>query len=160
MPSSYAIKLRAYQRLVEKPYFYDHWREAAEEWDKDRWPNFKAEKLACPLSQQLYLDPYSLDCLQSARHVIQKPFIINSAHRSIEHNKDVGGRPNSAHLQIAFDISLHKHDRNQLRRVLGNCGFTRFGLYQTFIHVDTRPHKATWYGKGAKEIWNHKRLST
>jgi len=138
---------------------YSDYRDAQREWDQHRWPSFSAKELACPLTDELYIDPHALDCLQSARKTTGKPFTITSAHRSPAHNKVVGGAPRSAHLQIAFDISLryygqYRHDRFKLKENLANAGFTRFGLYETFIHVDTRMPVATWYGPGGANAWN------
>ena len=79
--------LRKYERvqIVDVPAFYEHWTEAAKDWDSDRWPDFAPgeKNIACPLTGNLYLDPVAFDCLQSARRLVGKPFKINSGHRSV-----------------------------------------------------------------------------
>lgn len=147
--------LRRYEQIIEVPAFYKHWQHAEDEWNETRWPNFSPgeELLACPLTGNFYLDPVAFDYLQSARTQVGKSFTINSGHRSPEHNKAVGGAKESAHLKIAFDISLHGHDRFNLHEELVRAGFTSFGFYKTFIHTDTRKPSRLWYGEGAKALW-------
>lgn len=156
-------KVVQYQTIIEKPHLYLSSEEAQNEWDTQRWPNFTAKEIACPLTDEVYIDPTALDYLQAARNLAGKPFIINSGHRSVEHNKAVGGRPNSAHLQIAFDISFNStngqtHDHYYLQDWLSYVGFNRFGLYETFIHADTRLPRVMWYGpedSNAREVWKN-----
>ena len=121
-----------------------------------KWPNFTPEELACKCGGrhcggEYWHDPDVLDMLQAARTAVGKPFKINSAHRCDGHNKDVHGAKNSAHRQIAFDISTHNHDREQLLQALYDAGFTTFGFYMTFVHTDPRPWRL-WY-VNTKQIW-------
>ena len=52
------------------------------------------------------MDKNFLIKLDEAREYAQIPFTINSAWRSIEDNKRVGGKPNSSHLKgLAVDIN-------------------------------------------------------
>ena len=76
--------------------------------------------------------------IDRAREVAQIPFVINSAWRSVEKNKEVGGKSNSSHLKgLAVDISV----TNSRQRFIGlkaliQAGFNRIGVAKTFIHVD------------------------
>ena len=127
-----------------------HWTAAY--WDKNRWPNFHPSEFACKLTGEYYHWPEFIDRLQYARTSVGKPFKINSAHRSWEHNLAVGGAPLSQHRRLAADISLRGHDKHELRIVLREAGFKAFGYYNSFIHVDMgRPR--FWFGKGAKQSW-------
>lgn len=84
--------------------------------------------------------------LQRARDIVQRPFVILSAHRCALHNARIGGAPCSQHLRLAADISLAGHDRHALRSACRRAGFLGFGLYENFIHVDLgRPR--FWFGK-------------
>lgn len=116
--------------------------------EKWRWPNFTPKELACPRTGQLYVDSYSLDCLQLARNISGVAFHINSAHRSRIHNVRVRGAPRSRHLLMAFDISLRNHDVAELYRILIQAGFGSFGIYNSFIHADVR--------KGRRWFSSHK----
>lgn len=66
------------------------------------------------------------------------PFKINSGFRTIEHNKKVGGIKNSPHTKgLAADISVtDSRSRYIVLNSLLLVGFTRFGISDTFIHVD------------------------
>ena len=132
---------------------YKHYSQVL--WDRVRWPNFSpSEKnLHCPCCGEFYLDEKYFDCLQYARSLINKPLQINSGHRCLIHNARVGGKPLSRHKKIAFDVSLAQHNIKDLLSVLKLSGFTGFGYYSTFIHVDLgRPR--FWITKGGALKWN------
>ena len=119
------------------PKIYDHYDHAP--WDEGRWPDFSPAELACSHCGEFYYDGVAFDCLQRLRNALQAPVLINSAHRCVPHNRAVGGRTNSAHLQIAFDIAIGEHRPPHLYDRAQQSGFTNFGFYQTFLHVDLRP---------------------
>lgn len=81
--------------------------------------------------------------LDRAREVAQIPFKINSAWRSVEENKDAGGKPNSSHLKgLAVDISVtNSRSRFIILKALIQVGFHRIGVAKTFIHVDDDKNK-------------------
>ena len=58
-----------------------------------------------------------------------RPIIVNSAYRSPEHNRAVGGVENSYHVQ---DLCLELNADGGV------------GLYDGFVHVDARGFKARW----------------
>lgn len=123
-----------------------------------QWPNFTPEELACKCQGkhcdgEYWHDPDALDMLQKARELSGRGFIINSAHRCDGHNRAVHGSKNSEHRRIAFDISTHNHDREQLLQALFDAGFTTFGFYRSFVHTDPRPWRV-WYSN-ASELWEH-----
>lgn len=116
--------------------------------------NFSYSELACPCCGELPLDTYNDTLvLQKARDIMGCPLHLNSAHRCWLKNVLVGGAPLSMHKHIAFDISLAKLDRHKLVKACIEAGFTGFGYYRTFLHVDCgRPRY--WYGKNARSLWN------
>lgn len=123
-------------------------------WNSDRWPNFSPEEkyLSCRCCGSFSLVTEAFDALQNARNIVNKPFHINSGYRCPSHNKKVSGATKSAHMKIAFDISTDNHDRKVLYNALKEAGFTGFGFYAHFIHVDMmRPR--IWYGSGGRETW-------
>ena len=77
--------------------------------------------------------------LDKAREYADLPFIINSAYRSPEHNAKVGGKPGSSHLKgLAVDISAKdSRTRFLILDALFAVGFTRIGIADSFIHVDS-----------------------
>lgn len=81
--------------------------------------------------------------LFKAREMAQIPFIINSAFRTEQYNKFVGGLPSSSHLKgYAVDISaINSRQRFVIVKSLLDAGFPRIGIYPTFVHVDNDPHK-------------------
>lgn len=119
-----------------------------------RWPNFSPLEIACPCCGEVFLDVDAMDKLQRTREIMGKPLRINSAHRCPIHNARVGGAPLSQHKKIAFDISTHGHDRQKLYKACVDAGFTTFGFYTTFLHVDTRLGRRWYSSERAKELWN------
>ena len=77
--------------------------------------------------------------LDEAREYANIPFIINSAYRSPEHNAKVGGKPGSSHIKgLAVDISAKdSRTRFLVLDALFAVGFTRIGIADSFIHVDS-----------------------
>ena len=77
--------------------------------------------------------------LDKAREYANLPFIINSAYRSPEHNAKVGGKPGSSHIKgLAVDISAKdSRTRFLILDALFAVGFTRIGIADSFIHVDS-----------------------
>ena len=77
--------------------------------------------------------------LDEAREYANIPFIINSAYRSPEHNAKVGGKPGSSHIKgLAVDISAKdSRTRFLILDALFAVGFTRIGIADSFIHVDS-----------------------
>jgi len=113
-----------------------HWSEV------DNWPSkhFSPEELACRGTGKIKIDEDALAKLEKLREMLGKPMIINSAYRSPEHNRKVGGAKNSNHMQgVAFDVRMDNHDPEKFERLARKCGFTGFGYYPAsgFMHIDT-----------------------
>jgi zinc D-Ala-D-Ala carboxypeptidase len=122
-----------------------------DEW-KERWPNFHPLELACKCCRKYYHDAKFLDKLQSLRYLADKPFTINSGHRCAKHNKSVGGAARSQHLKIAVDVALRGHDRFMLADLANTYGFS-IGYGATFIHLDLRKNKTSWYYPDSEQYW-------
>jgi len=92
----------------------------------------------------------ALKTLQELRDAFDAPLKINSAFRCPKHNEEVGGKPSSQHLEgTAFDISTRGMDletKLSLQEIAEEVGFTGFGYYNTFLHVD----------KGRARTWGNK----
>ena len=104
-----------------------------------RWKNFSPKEIACKGDGSIIIDYDAMDKLQAFRTLARTPVIINSAYRSPSYNKRVGGAPRSQHLQgKAFDIQIGKTlTRAKIHRLAKQAGFTGFGDYNTFVHIDT-----------------------
>jgi len=111
----------------------------------------------------------TLNLLESLRSDFGKPVNVHSGYRDKEYNASVGGATMSKHLQFnAIDFSINGIpplelamwlEKNIMSFKLG------IGLYDSFVHLDTRTllgfSSARW-GKGIsnKDWWkNKKRLS-
>ncbi len=94
-------------------------------------------------SEIVGLKPEFVEMLDEARGLAGIPFRINSGFRTPEHNKKVGGVPNSSHLKGgAADIScLSTSARWKIVTAGMKAGFTRIGIGKTFVHLGLSPTK-------------------
>ena len=104
-------------------------------------------KDGAPSPYEKTVRPELLHLLNRIRKAWGKPIIVNSAYRSPEHNRAVGGVENSFHVQgLAADIRPeHSEDLADLQDLcldLNDHGGV--GLYNTFVHVDARGVRARW----------------
>lgn len=68
---------------------------------------------------------------------------INSGYRCPENNTKCGGSPTSSHMRgLAADIRCTtSRERYQILNALLTHGFSRIGIYRSFIHVDDDKNK-------------------
>jgi len=130
-------------------------------WDNLKY--FKQSEFHRPSAQQHYkvddMDSAFMSKLESAREYCGQycnandlplqPFIITSGNRSVEHNQQVGGKPDSTHLfGLAADIEAsNSRSRFLIVRSLLLAGFTRIEVAKDgHIHVDSgdKKDKGTW----------------
>lgn len=143
----------ASQAPLSQRFLHDlSWR-YSNRWDSKRWPNFSIGELACRHCGESYIDCDFLDRLQALRNTLGKPLYILSAHRCTHHNAMIGGAPLSQHLKVAVDISLYNHDRFGLASQARSLGFTGFGYYSTFLHIDIGRSRHWYGGQKAKDLW-------
>lgn len=92
--------------------------------------------------------------LQTLRELIRRPIHIRSAYRTPDHNEYVGGAKNSQHLYgKAADFHVANWSGAQLAgyvEALIDLGFmygpAGIGIYDDWIHYDTRDERARWTG--------------
>ena len=89
--------------------------------------------------------------LQAIRNEIGFPIRINSAYRCPGHNRDVGGAPQSLHLQsYAADLDVMGVEPKDVADAIegmmkaGKIPNGGLGRYKTFTHYDIRPTPARW----------------
>jgi len=116
---------------------------SAQKW---RWKYFTPFEIACKGTGLILINEDALDRLDKFREIVNEPFSPNSAFRSEQHNRNIGGSPNSYHLKgMAFDIPIKgRMTREEIHRVALMVGFTGIGDYDTFVHLDT----------GVKRYWD------
>jgi uncharacterized protein YcbK (DUF882 family) len=89
--------------------------------------------------------------LQVLRDELGEPVRINSAYRSPNYNKRIGGKPASKHLVAqAADITVKGKTPKQLALIIERLISQRkmkqggLGVYPGFVHYDVRGTKARW----------------
>lgn len=105
--------------------------------------NFKVREFACKDgSDSVIVDSQLVEKLQKLRDKCGKPIVINSAYRTVSHNKKVGGSPTSQHMNgRAADIVIHGLSPEQVSNLAKAVGFNGVGIYNSFVHVDVRDYK-------------------
>jgi len=112
---------------------------------------FSESELACKCCGQLpenSIDERLLQVLDAIREAAGVPVSISCAYRCPSHNAEVGGVPNSQHVDgTAADVLLPDGMTvDQLAEVAEQCGADGIGRYydSLFVHVDTRGYEARW----------------
>ncbi len=107
------------------------------------WINFTPKEIASKGNGEVYTQYYALNMLQVLRIMWGKPLHLNSAYRDPEYNAKVGGATSSYHMKgQAFDVSVvgwTTAEKEAFKELAYEVGFTGFGGYDTFIHIDTGP---------------------
>ena len=109
----------------------------------DLTKDFSAYEFQCPCGcGRSEMDSAFVRQLQCLRD-LYGPLKINSGFRCAEHNRAVGGGPESSHLDgLAADINCRSsYDRFRLVSMAFLVGFARIGIGTDFVHVDTDPLK-------------------
>lgn len=110
--------------------------------------NFKVREFRCKDgSDPVLVHPELVKVLQDIRTHFGRPITINSAFRTPEYNKKVGGERQSQHLYgRAADIVIPgvspKKVAEYAEKLMPNKG--GIGIYSNFTHIDCREKKARW----------------
>jgi len=107
---------------------------------------FKKASPACSL-QDMKQD--FMNMLDKARELAGIPFVVNSAYRTIAHEKEKKRSGKSAHTEgCAVDIkAIDGRSKFLIVDAALKVGFTRIGFYDTWIHLDgskTLDQKVIW----------------
>ena len=116
---------------------YEHWSQVPRTQSAWVWKWFQPSEMACKGTGKLTIEPRLLSYLDLLRSRFGSPLTVLSAFRSPYHNAFVGGAPLSLHLKaLAVDLSIVKQDKRLMERIAKEEGFTGFGYYRTFLHID------------------------
>lgn len=113
---------------------------------------FKESEYACKCGcGRADLSCDMLERLDAIRELLGRPVIINSGYRCPEHNKKIGGTPESSHmLGYAVDIkAASSREKYEIISAAMKLEINRIGVYSNFIHIDINPTKdnnVIWYG--------------
>lgn len=115
--------------------------------------NFCATEFDCEgtgCCTQTLIDEKLVEILQKIRDHFGKPIGGShlTAYRCPTHNARVANAaPNSRHTKgTAADISIVGVAPAEIAKYAESIGVLGIGLYDTFVHIDTRDYKAFWYG--------------
>ena len=116
---------------------YAHWKQVPRTWSAWPWRHFIPKEIACKGTGKLSVNTGLLDKLDLLRSRLGHPLSVSSVFRTPYHNAKVGGAPRSMHLfGLAADIQIVGEDKNLILELAKDLGFTGFGYYRTFLHVD------------------------
>lgn len=118
--------------------------------------NFKSTEFDCKGKGCCSKTPLDIELIgyaQVIRNYFNKPVTINSGYRCLKHNKDVGGVTNSRHTQgRAADIAVKGIKPKDVAKFAETIGIRGIGLYDSFVHIDTRTNKSYWQGHEQKPV--------
>lgn len=88
------------------------------------------------------ISPKLVTVLENMRLIYGAPMRISSGFRCAQHNTEVGGKPDSAHLtgEAADIVCIFATDRYEMIKAAYDAGIRRFGVSfkYGFIHIDVR----------------------
>lgn len=105
--------------------------------------HFSPHELSCKCGGtycrgEVFYDPDFMAALENMRDAYGGPIRVTSGHRCRLHNARIGGAPRSMHKTIAVDLAdpREQSHREALYRAARVAGFTGFGFYRGWLHVD------------------------
>lgn len=113
-------------------------------------PHFRAREFDCRgvgCCKQTQVDMQLVAYLQTIRDHFGKPVFIESGYRCAAHNASIpNAAPKSKHMDgLAVDIVVDGVRPLEVARYAETIGVKGIGLYDDFVHIDTREAKAFWY---------------
>lgn len=100
------------------------------------------------------MDQKFIETLDKVREAAGIPLVLNSAYRSVEHEKKMGRKGTSAHtLGKAADIRANKPETKfKIVKAALEQGITRIGVAGTYVHLDIATVKD---GKAQEVMWTY-----
>lgn len=106
--------------------------------------NFKVKEFRCKDgSDKILVDTdFVKEVLQEIREYFNEPVKINSAYRTENYNKKVGGAKQSYHVKgQAFDIVVKNKTPGEVAKYAQQLGVKGIIQYNGFVHIDSRQTK-------------------
>lgn len=112
--------------------------------------DFRVREFRCKNgADPIFIDTALVELLQKIRDHFGAPITINSAYRTPEYNKKVGGSTYSQHQYgKAADIVVKGVKPSDVAAYAEQLmpSYGGVGRYATFVHVDVRDEKSRWNG--------------
>lgn len=112
--------------------------------------DFRVREFRCKNGADvIFVDTALVELLQKIRDHFGAPITINSAYRTPEYNKKVGGSTYSQHQYgKAADIVVKGVKPAEVAAYAEQLmpSYGGVGRYATFVHVDVRDEKSRWNG--------------
>ena len=112
--------------------------------------DFRVREFRCKNgADPIFIDTALVELLQKIRDHFGAPITINSAYRTPEYNKKVGGSTYSQHQYgKAADIVVKGVKPTEVAAYAEQLmpSYGGVGRYATFTHVDVRDEKSRWNG--------------
>lgn len=118
-------------------------------------PNFRAREFDCQgtgCCDTTLIDGQLVEFLQQIREHFGKPVYL-TAYRCKTHNaRTPNAASNSYHVYgQAADFHIDGVAPGEIAKYAESIGVKGIGLYDTFVHIDTRKSKSFWYGHGQEK---------
>lgn len=127
--------------------------------DKKVSANFKVREFKCnDGSDKILISAETVSKLQAAADYFKKPIHINSAYRTPTYNKKVGGASQSQHVKgTACDIRVDGVPPVAVAAFFeAKYPQSGIGLYNNFVHIDSRGRKSYWKNSGSNVVSSFK----
>ena len=114
--------------------------------------NFRAREFDCAGSgccTETLIDDKLVQYLQKIRDHFGKPVYLTGYRCAVHNAKTPNAAPNSRHTKgMAADFHIDGVAPAEIAKYAESIGIKGIGLYDTFVHIDTRDFKSFWYGHG------------
>lgn len=119
-----------------------------------RKTDFRVREFRCrDGSDAVKVDAGLVRILQQMRDYFGKPVVINSAYRTGSYNAKVNGASKSKHLYgMAADIRIEGVTPLMAAAYAEGIGIKGIGMYDSFLHVDTRKEKYFWVNRSGNSV--------
>lgn len=118
----------------------------AKDGDKKLSANFAVKEFKCrDGSDVVKMSDKTVAFAQKIRDHFGKPVKVNSAYRTPAYNKKIGGVKDSQHTYgRAIDLAITGVPTPDIYLFADSIGVNGLGLYDTFVHIDSREGRARW----------------
>ena len=114
--------------------------------------HFKVSEFACKDgSDEVLVDDLLVSLLELLRTQVKKPIKVVSGYRTEAYNTKCGGAKSSYHMKgQAADIAVDGVNTTVLGMLATEIGFSGVGVYDSWVHCDTRDIPYKFISTGGK----------